>query len=235
MRGTMDNSVIIKGNKHGITVMLDAAMDFEKLKEQVAEKFSDSAKFLGSAPIVLGFEGRPLLPEQEKELLNVITGNCDLKVVCLVDTNKERENEYEKTLNEKLMDLSGASGVYYKGILRSGQSVTFESSVTILGDVNPGGSVIAKGNIIVMGSLRGQAFAGAGGNKDSFIAALDMSPVQIRIADFMARSPDEPVQNASKETMIAFLEDDQICIEPVGKSVWNSIRINSVEIERKQD
>ena len=122
----MDNSVIIKGNNHGITVILDSKMEYSKLKDRVAQKFKDSSKFLGAAPVVLGFEGRPLLPEQEKELLDIITESCDLRVVCLVDTNEARDKQYEKTLNEKLMELAGASGTFYKGNLRSGQAVHFE-------------------------------------------------------------------------------------------------------------
>lgn len=221
----MDNSVIIKGNNHGITVVLDPSIEFAKLKEHMAEKFRDSAKFLGSAPVVLGFEGRSILPEQEKELLDIITENCNLKIVCVVDTNEDREKQYEKTLNDKLLDLAGASGTFYKGNLRSGQAIAFESSVIVLGDVHPGASVSSTGNIVVLGSLQGQAFAGASGNKNSFIAAIDMQPVQLRIAEAIARSPDEPEKDMSREMKIAFLEDGQICIEPLHKKVWNEIKL----------
>ena len=221
----MDNSVIIKGNNHGITVVLDDSMDFEKLKECVAEKFKDSSKFLGAAPVVLGFEGRALLPDQEKELLDIITANCELHVVCLVDNNTEREKQYEKTLSEKLLDIAGATGTFYKGNLRSGQALTFESSVVILGDVNPGASVTSTGNIIVLGALKGQAFAGAGGNENAFVFAIEMAPVMIRISDFLARSSDKPDKEDPKGMQIAFLENGQICLEPLNKKVWNDIRL----------
>ncbi len=221
----MDNSVIIKGNNHGITVVLDAALEYTKLKTAVEEKFKDSSKFLGSAPVVLGFEGRALLPQQEKELLDIITASCELNVVCLVDNNEEREKQYEKTLQERLLDISGASGTFYKGNLRSGQALTFESSVIILGDVNPGASVTSKGNIIVLGSLKGQAFAGFGGNTNAFVLAIDMSPTQIRISDVIARSPDEPAKEEGKEIKIAFLEDGNIYMEPLNRKVWNDIRL----------
>ncbi len=221
----MDNSVIIKGNNHGITVVLDAALEYNKLKAAVEEKFRDSSKFLGSAPVVLGFEGRALLPQQEKELLDIITASCELKVVCLVDSNEEREKQYEKTLQERLLDISGASGTFYKGNLRSGQALTFESSVIILGDVNPGASVTSKGNIIVLGSLKGQAFAGFGGNTNAFVLAIDMSPMQIRIADVIARSPDEPAKEEGKEIKIAFLEEGNIYMEPISRKIWNDIRL----------
>lgn len=221
----MDNSIIIKGNNHGITVILDPKMEYEKLKDALREKFTDSSKFLGSASVVLGFEGRALLPEQENELLSIINESCELNIVCLVDNDESREQKYEKALNDYLMDLSGSSGTFYKGNLRSGQAVNFETSVIVLGDVNPGASVTSKGNIIVLGSLKGQAFAGFGGNENAFVLALDMGPTQIRIADVIARSPDEPSKEEGKEIKIAFLEDGNIYMEPLNKKVWNDIRL----------
>ncbi|MDE7299048.1 MAG: septum site-determining protein MinC [Lachnospiraceae bacterium] len=239
----MDNPVIIKGNNHGITVILDPAIEYAKLREYVADKFRDSSKFLGAAPVVLGFEGRALLPEQEKELLGIITESCELRIVCLVDNDAERRQQHERTLNEKLLDLSGASGTFYKGNLRSGQALTFETSVIILGDIHPGASVTSTGNIVVLGSLQGQAFAGAGGNEKAFVFAIDMAPVMIRIADYLARSADSgrPAENSrffgkqekedpkkaeeSRKMQIAFLEDGQICLEPLNKRVWNDIRL----------
>ena len=221
----MDNSVIIKGNNHGITVILDSKMEYSKLKDRVAQKFKDSSKFLGAAPVVLGFEGRPLLPEQEKELLDIITESCDLRVVCLVDTNEARDKQYEKTLNERLMELAGASGTFYKGNLRSGQAVTFETSVVILGDVNPGASVTSTGNVIVLGALKGQVFAGAGGNEKAFVFAIDMAPVMIRIAGYLARSCDKTDKEEMMKMQIAFLENGQVCLESLNKRVWNDITL----------
>ena len=111
----MDNPVVIKGNKHGITVFLDAKLDFGTLKELVAEKFRDSSKFLGQAPVILGFEGRPLLPEQEVEMLDIINANCNLKVVMIDDHDTEREERYKKQLDEVLMEIDRAQGAFYKG------------------------------------------------------------------------------------------------------------------------
>ena len=74
-----------------------------------------------------------------------------------------------------------------------------ESSVVILGDVNPGGKVVACGNVIVLGSLKGNIFAGASGNENAFVVALDMDPMQIKIADIIARSSDSsPVRKKLK-------------------------------------
>ena len=85
--------------------------------------------------------------------------------------------------------------------------------------------VVSKGNIIVLGSLKGTAFAGACGNTNSFVVALDMRPTQIRIADTIARSPDKPDKNTDKEAKIAFLEDGNIYIEPLTRNILNDIRL----------
>ncbi len=80
--------------------------------------------------------------------------------------------------------------MFYKGTLRSGQVFEADGSVVVLGDVNPGGKVVAKGSVIVLGSLKGNIFAGVDGNENAFVVALEMSPMQIKIGDIIARSSD---------------------------------------------
>lgn len=70
--------------------------------------------------------------------------------------------------------------------LRSGQIVEFPGDVVVIGDVNPGAEVRAAGNVIVLGELRGIAWAGYPGNKDAVIVALKMKPQQLRIANIFA-------------------------------------------------
>ena len=65
------------------------------------------------------------------------------------------------------------------------------SSVVIVGDVNPGAKIISQGNIIVLGALKGNAYAGAAGDSNCFIVALEMDPIQIQIGDILAKSPDK--------------------------------------------
>lgn len=221
----MKNSVIIKGTPHGIIVVLDDQIEFSELKEQIAEKFQESAKFLGSAQMALSFEGRMLTEEEQREVLEIIAEYSDLHVVCVVENDPEKDQIFEKALNEKLMELSNATGQFVKGNLRSGQVLEMETSIIVIGDVNPGASITSKGNIIIIGSLKGTAFAGASGNDNAFVFALDMNPVQIRIADTIARAPDKPAKGSKKEAKIAFLEDGNIYIEPVNRKVLSDIRM----------
>ncbi len=221
----MNNPVIIKGNKYGIVVVLDDLMKFDELKEKIAEKFRDSSKFFSKAQMAVSFEGRKLSNEEQREILDIIAEETELHVVCVIEDDPQKEAVFKKALDEKLMELSNATGQFYKGNLRSGQVLESETSIIVIGDVNPGARIVSKGNIIVLGSLKGTVFAGATGNTNSFVVSLDMNPVQIRIADTIARSPDKPIKEEKKETKIAFLEDGNIYIETLNKEVLNDINL----------
>ena len=221
----MNNSVIIKGNKYGIIVVLSPDEPFDILKQLVAEKFKESSKFFENAKMAISFEGRKLTNEEQKEILDIINDNTDMHIVCVMENDPDTEETMRKSLEQKLLELSNNTGQFYKGILRSGASLEFETSVIIIGDVNHGARVVSKGNIIILGALKGNAFAGATGNTNSFVVALDMSPTQIRIADTIARSPDKPVKEEVKEAKIAFLEDGNIYIEPLNKNILNDISL----------
>lgn len=222
----MNNAVIIKGNKYGIVVVLSPDVEFETLKQLIADKFRESSKFFENAKMAISFEGRVVSNEEQREILDIIEENTDMHIVCVMENDPEKEENFRKTLDQKLMELSNNTGQFYKGILRSGASVEFETSVVIIGDVNHGARVVSKGNIIVLGSLKGNAFAGACGNTNAFVVALDMRPTQIRIADTIARSPDRPVKEESKEAKIAFLEEGNIYIEPLTKNVLQDINLS---------
>lgn len=79
--------------------------------------------------------------------------------------------------------------LYLQMTVRSGVEVRHFGTVVILGDINPGGMVVADGDILIWGRLRGVAHAGAGGNSQCLIMALQMEPTQLRIADYLARAP----------------------------------------------
>lgn len=239
---------MIKGNKSGIVLVLDKDLEFSQLKKDIAAKFKETAKFLGKASMAISFDGRELTTEEQKEVLGIIEQNSDLKIVCVVNKDEKQEETFKKSIEEKMIELNSHSGQFYKGNLRSGQVLEVETSVVVIGDVNIGAKVVSKGNIIVIGNLKGNAFAGAGGKKDAFVLALGMQPIQIRIADFIARAPDKQGKgffkektaffgrkkekkqqltelSQTQEMKIAFVEGENIMIEPLTKDVLNEINI----------
>ena len=82
-------------------------------------------------------------------------------------------------------------GLILKETLRSGRSIYHEGHVVVIGDVNPGAEIVASGDVIVWGRLRGLVHAGALGDETAVICALELNPTQLRIADQIAISPEE--------------------------------------------
>jgi septum site-determining protein MinC len=85
-----------------------------------------------------------------------------------------------------------ADPLYIQTTVRSGVEIRHPGTIVVLGDINPGSSLIADGDILVWGRLRGVAHAGASGNSQCRIMALQMEPTQLRIAESMARAPEKP-------------------------------------------
>lgn len=246
-------------NGMGISLILDKDMDFESLKEEVAKKFRNSKGFFKNASIGINFEGKKLSEEEKLEIIDVIKQNSELTIVCIIDNDKKMEEKIqlklneaistievmkeqaleqakiekeklEKEQNEKEKNNKGEAGVFVKGTLRSGTELTYDSSVVIIGDVNVGAKIISTGNILVIGTLSGSAFAGSLGNKKSFVAALDMRSEQIRIADIIAMMPDEePIKKGRKkkgnlsEGKIAYIENDEVKIKPISRDIFKEI------------
>jgi len=121
-----------------------------------------------------------------------------------------------------VFDISSDDGmeatVFHKKSLRSGQSIVTDGSVVVLGDVNPGGEIVAGGSIVILGALKGLAHAGAYGDRDAFVAALCLQPVQLRIANMISTVAEELTKQkigGAPVPSCAFIEGEQICIAPL--------------------
>ena len=105
---------------------------------------------------------------------------------------------------------------FHKGNLRSGMSLDFEGSIIIVGDVNPGAEVKATGNILVLGALKGVAHAGTKGEKEAYVFALNMNPVQLRIADIITRFPETGRNKNAIIPEYAYVEDGKVYVSTFG-------------------
>lgn len=236
----MSQTVVIKSNKFGINLVLDKNIPFVELKKAIVEKFKESEKFFKNAKLAISFEGRKLSQEEERQVIDLITENTTIEIICVLDRDPGREEEMKRQIDAyyELVESGYESalenkGEFYKGTLRSGQILESEASVTVIGDVNPGAKVISQGNIVILGALKGNACAGSAGNSECFIIALDMNPIQIQIGNVLAKSPDEkkPTRHfrrkektaAAIEPQIATSKDGMIYIEPVTKGLLNNI------------
>ena len=127
--------------------------------------------------------------------LNNIKSNIPETVVCakslsinselyLETTNKDYLNKFKSIENDKGV-------IFHKGTIRAGDRIQSEGDLLVLGDVNPGAIVSANGDVMIWGKLSGIAHAGKAGNREAKISALSLRPVQLRIADIVAKGPKE--------------------------------------------
>lgn len=105
---------------------------------------------------------------------------------------------------------AAASTLYHRGTLRGGRSLQQLGSIVVVGDVNPGAELVATGDIVVFGALRGTAHAGAQGDESARVFALELAPTQLRIAAFIATS-DGQSRHAPE---VAFVSGGRIAIGP---------------------
>jgi septum site-determining protein MinC len=212
--------VVFKGNKNGIDVILDKEISYDNLKLSFRQKLVTARDFFGDCRTEISFKGRELSENQEGELLDIISNETGLDISfvnkSLLDKNIFLEPKSlpapEIILQKELNPLENVTR-YHRGSIRNGQSVEFDGSVVIVGDVNPGGEVKAAGNVVILGALKGFAYAGKGGPANCFIWAQLMKPIQMRIGDFISYIPKEAGKSKKFEPSIAYVENGQIYVK----------------------
>lgn len=178
-------SFVIKSFQNGINLRLKPDVPFEQIIQEIGEKFQNSRAFFGSSSVALSIEGRTLNVEEESQILNVIQDNSDLNVMCIIGKDDALNHNFIKaiqTLQNRLP--SGNYMQVYNGSLKDNAVLEMEESVIVLGDVNPGCCISSSKNIIVLGGLYGEAYAGQDIGENAYIIALEMEPTTLCIGNF---------------------------------------------------
>lgn len=206
VKGQKQQYVTIKGTKDGLTLHLDDSCSFKELisdleiKLSLNQKRNDDVPFV---PVKVKIGNRFLTQDQEEEIRSIIRNKKHL-VVDVIDSNVITKQEAEEM--KKKHEIVSVTKV-----VRSGQVLKVDGDLLLVGDVNPGATVIAGGNIFVLGSLRGIAHAGFYGRKDAIIAASVMKPTQLRIGDIMNRAPDS-IQTETNIMECAYVDDNETIV-----------------------
>ena len=183
----MDRLVTIRSSRYGLDIELDQEADFDALLEILADKFRSSARFFKDAKMALSFSGRHLTRTEEEKILQIISENTQIDILCVVEQNDKNEPMYRSIVEQSLTDISKRDGQFYRGTLVKREILESDSSIVILGDVELGARVVAKGSVVIVGSLYGAVHAGASGDRDAFVVALSMQPKQLCIGDIEAK------------------------------------------------
>ena len=212
-----ENLISFKGSKDGIYIFIKEG-SFQLIKEDLELKLKKSKDFFKGGKVI-SFKGRELTEFEKEELKEIIDEKYGISVNEVIEEEEanledEKLKEVKKTEEvSSINEIEEGKAKFIRTTLRSGQRIKYEGNIVVLADVNPGAELIASGNIIVLGSLRGIAHAGYSGNREAIVSAFSLQPTQLRIADIIARCPDNETL-VSKWPEIARIKDNTVLIEP---------------------
>ncbi len=207
----LQHNVTIKGTKDGLVLLLDDKCSFDLLVEELNDKLTAGSSQMLNGPVIsvkVKAGNRYLTAEQKEKLIEVLKQKENLNL-----DHIESEVITKAEAEEMRKD---AQVVTVSKVVRSGQVLDIQGDLLLIGDVNPGATVMATGNIYILGSLKGIAHCGTKGNEEAIIAASVMKPSQLRIAHHINRAPDS-YPELGNEMEFAYIsnEEKQIRIDRI--------------------
>ncbi|MBU0492984.1 MAG: septum site-determining protein MinC [Chloroflexi bacterium] len=220
------DTLTVKGRRDSLLVIADPNAPLERVLADLQTRLDGTPDFFRGARVVLDVGPRSLVPDSLGQILSLLNRYDIILSALLTADPATRDLAQERGLTTTL-PLPGpprrpksTNGdkenrcLVIKRTLRSGQVVEHAGHVIILGDVNPGAEVRAGGDVFVWGRVRGIIHAGANGNAQTVVCALELAPMQLRIGDIVARPPDEHARPARPE--VARVGPEGIIVE-----VWS--------------
>lgn len=220
----MRPKVELKGIREGLLVSLGDG-EWNQVEEALIDQLSTQGDFLRGAKIILNVENhiikaadlgrlRDTLSEMGISLWAVLTNSptTEKNAQALgMATRIHKQTSDVRPQRSQTDYLDGEEAIFVHRTLRSGSSINYEGHVIVVGDVNPGAEIIAGGNVVVWGKLRGMVHAGAAGNESAIVCALVLTPTQLRIGNKIAISPPDGGKNKPE---MAVIRDDRVVAEP---------------------
>ena len=219
----MKDAVLIKSFPNGITLLMKEDASMEEILQELTVKFTEARNFFGSSTMALSMEGRKVTEAEEILILDTIRVNSNVRIACIVGHDDDTNKNFIKALQHMDKKLSGTEGgQFYKGTLKNREVIETENSIVVLGDVYPGSAVFSAGNIIVLGGLYGEAYAGGDGREDAYIVALEMEPERLKIGDFKYKTNAKQLKwgiHPKVQPKIAHLKGGKIVFDPLTKEL----------------
>lgn len=232
---TMSQAYInIKGTSDGLIIHIGAG-DWNTLLEALADRLDQTPAFFRGGRVALNI-GPRLLSEAQMEVVGNLLKRYQVSLWAVLSESPETQRAAtemgletalvssravrapaERVGNNGAEPAGDEQAVLVRRILRSGQSIHHDSHVVVVGDVNPGAEIVAGGDVIVWGRLRGNVHAGSHGNDEALVCALVLAPMLLRIGNYVARSPGREDSESYEQSVVpetAFVLNGQIVAEP---------------------
>jgi len=225
--------VTIKGVRDGLLVTLGGG-DWNHLLAELEGRLNKPTAFFKGARVALQVGSRTLSTaeiEMARDLLarNEITlwaivseapatqaAARQLELDTALPSYAPEASEMNDRTDEPAAESAELPALLVHRTLRSGQALRHAGHVVLIGDVNPGAEIVAGGDVVVWGKLRGTVHAGAMGDESRVVCALELAPTQLRIGNLVARPPDER-RSRRIHPEVAFVSQGRIVVEP-----WSS-------------
>jgi septum site-determining protein MinC len=224
----MSDLISIKGGRDGLRMRLDDTADWSALIAQLEQQLTQNRSFFSGAKLTLDVGDRAMSETQLAQMLGLIQQH-GVEAESLNASARESRNaarsagiaarplpRYADAPADGRGPAAESEALLVTRTVRSGQVVRHSGHLTLIGDVNPGGELIAGGSIVVWGRLRGFVHAGALGNGDAIVCAIELRPTQLRIADQIATAPKSGGPHAPE---VARIDGGQIVVEP-----WEALK-----------
>ena len=218
----------IKGYKSGPTFLFDDQASFPDVIHEVEQELARANGFFRDSPVILYFGARTLKKEEWRELREILHREGLQPRYAVAEIQESRELLYKEGLPVRESLLAGgqekkaaqveatkaSNALYLRRSLRSGQKEVFDGDVVLVGDVNQGAEILAGGDAIVFGTVRGMIHAGYPDNREAVVVALNLMPLQLRIGPFIARADEGQNHRRAQRPEVARVRDERIVIEP---------------------
>jgi septum site-determining protein MinC len=230
---SVQGSIAIKGTRNGLLLTLEPGTAFGDLLSALSERLSEAPTFFRGASLTVDTSQRNLRVSERIQLEHLLA-HYQMSVTSMdmgAELPQDMPKDIKKTVTlaetpvipvmpaSVLKDVASAAQdvresydtLFLHRTVRSGQAIRHASNVVVLGDVNPGAEIVAGGDILVWGVLRGMVHAGYPDNEHALVCSLLLSPVQLRIGHLLSRPPEG--FEAQPRPEVAMIKDGQIVVE----------------------
>ncbi|MGH2497431.1 MAG: septum site-determining protein MinC [Ktedonobacteraceae bacterium] len=230
-RQSVQGYIAIKGTRNGLLLTLEPETPFSDLLTALSERLAEAPTFFRGASLAVDTTRRALQRGERTQLeallayYHMSVAMQELPVIAppseaqanarkvsgdLAESNAAQRTE-QQAQNGQAAPREMDDTLFLRRTVRSGQAIHHASNVVVLGDVNPGAEIVAGGDIIVWGVLRGMVHAGYPDNEQALVCSLLLAPVQLRIAHLLSRPPEGYETQPRPE--VATIRNGQIVVE----------------------
>ncbi len=222
--------VEFKGHKEGLILRLNEVASILEILPALENKIKQSANFFAGASLTLQLGKKLYYAIEIERIINLLETEAQITIEKIRTSSDEtlavisamklpvefipikKVKQTTQTEIKSTIEKEFYNTLWYTGTLRSGRQLEFDGHIILIGDVNAGAYVIASGNVTVFGTIRGVIHAGCNGDTSAMVIALHLEPMQLRIANYISRSPEEE-KIKSKVPEKAYLKENVIVLE----------------------